>query len=116
MAKWEKPFTPPLLGRLKISQSIRRPLPASPDTAAADATERETDLAGFFIAIYEVIHLILPTYFFREDWAQAKTGNPLSRVKCADINCLLFLPDKSEFGNRFSPLLPDQERADSWLR
>ena len=29
-AKWLKPLTLPLLGRLKISQSISRPLPASP--------------------------------------------------------------------------------------
>ena len=29
-AKWLKPFTLPLLGRLKISQSISRPLPARP--------------------------------------------------------------------------------------
>ena len=33
-----------------------------PDTAAADATEGETDLAGLFIAVNEVVHLILPTY------------------------------------------------------
>ncbi len=30
MAKWEKPLTLPLLGRLKISQSMSRPLPARP--------------------------------------------------------------------------------------
>ena len=49
-----------------------------PDTAAADAPERKAYLAGFFVAIYEVIHLILPTYFFF-----VKTGlRPRLEIHC----------------------------------
>ena len=59
MAKWEKPLTLPLLGRLKISQSIRRPLPASPIQPVPTPPRGKGYLAGFFVAVYELLHLIL---------------------------------------------------------